>query len=301
MKGENIDIKIVYKREKMKLNELGIVVLNYNNYFLTIKAVNNILFLDKHKEIKIVIVDNNSNNDSLKKLNEAFGKIKEVKIIKNLKNLGYAAGNNIGMKYLCAKEKIKYIGVMNPDVIIPNIKVLGASLEILKKEDDIAIISPTMIINDFLDLDLISWKIPKNLDDLIFFIKKNRYRKYKIMDLREELFYTEVDALPGSFFIIKKDTLIKINFFDENTFLYCEERILAKKIKIMGKKSGLLLNQYFYHEHGKESTKFNSKIYMDSLIYYNNTYNGNIGKIVAFILKIYRVMYSLKYFLRSLR
>ena len=80
---------------------LGIVIVNYNDYVSTSKLINNI---KDYKILKhIVIVDNNSTDDSYKKLKEFESN--RITIIKNSSN-HYSSGLNIGAKYLIKKVEM---------------------------------------------------------------------------------------------------------------------------------------------------------------------------------------------------
>ena len=82
--------------------EVGVVVLNYNNYGETIKCVNSIL-TQKQISVHVVVVDNGSQNQSYNELYHTFINIENVDVLRSLENLGYAQGNNIGIKHLREK------------------------------------------------------------------------------------------------------------------------------------------------------------------------------------------------------
>ncbi|WP_270750095.1 glycosyltransferase [Fusobacterium hominis] len=280
------------------MDKLAIIILNYNNYKFTITATENILSISN--EIHIIIVDNNSKNESYKILTDKYKNYERIDIIKSETNSGYAKGNNLGIKYIINNYDVDYIGIMNPDVILPDIETIENCIKILQIEKDSAIVAPTMLTNNKLNFGSIAWRISKKFDDL-FLIFKNIYRKkiqYTELDIynyKNKIFYSNVEVLPGSFFIMKKNMLIEIDYLDEETFLYCEERILAKKIKNIGKKSFLIVNNYFYHNHidNYEKNDFYFNTYINSLIYFNKKYN-NKGKMVSKIIKFYKIFYKIK-------
>ncbi|MHB1108005.1 MAG: glycosyltransferase, partial [Lutibacter sp.] len=78
---------------------LAVVVLNYVNYHETIDCVNSILE-QTYKKFNIIIVENGSQNESFSILNGLFGNNPLIKILKNDINLGFAKGNNIGIRYV---------------------------------------------------------------------------------------------------------------------------------------------------------------------------------------------------------
>ena len=79
--------------------DIGIVVLNYVNYSETIKCVSSLL-KQENVSARIVIVENGSGNESAERLRGAFDGEKTVTVVDTGKNLGYAKGNNIGIKHL---------------------------------------------------------------------------------------------------------------------------------------------------------------------------------------------------------
>ena len=98
-----------------------------------------------------------------------------------------------------------------------------------------------------------------------------------------------VEVVPGSFLAIKAKVLKDIAYYDENTFLYCEESILATKLKNKGYKSGIITSFSYKHMHSVSINKTfkkvdTVKIFYDSKLYYNKKYN-KIGRFKECILK----------------
>lgn len=98
----------------------GVVILNYNEYTVTIKCVES--FLKQARSdftVRVVIVDNGSTNNSYMELKRQFSKEKKVFIIKSYKNLGFAKGNNYGYKFLSEKAKMDFVIFSNSDISFP--------------------------------------------------------------------------------------------------------------------------------------------------------------------------------------
>ena len=84
-------------------SNLAIIILNYNGYELTIKNAKKLRsFSDK---LNLVIVDNCSKNDSAKFIKEAFVADENTYVIENTVNSGYAAGNNVGLRFVSKNLK----------------------------------------------------------------------------------------------------------------------------------------------------------------------------------------------------
>lgn len=271
----------------------GVVVLNYNDYKTTIKLIEKI---KKYKSIDvIVIVDNCSTDESY----ENFKKYTDDKVvlIKSDKNGGYAYGNNFGIHYLIKNYKSEIIIISNPDVEFEEKLVEKIKWE-FENNSKYVLLSGIMLDINGNVVNTPYWDIPTYMDDLRnnFFIGRKIKKEFKI-DYKKEIM--EVEVVPGSFLAIKADILRDIGYYDENTFLYCEERILGKKLKDKGYKSGIITGISYKHMHSisikKTFKKVDTiKIFYKSKLYYNKKYN-KIGKFKEFILKISSKISLLEY------
>jgi GT2 family glycosyltransferase len=146
----------------MHLENLVIIVLNYNNYDLTIRNINNILKLyDNNIKFHIVIVDNKSNDNSYEIIRNYYKNYNNIYVLQSERNFGYAAGNNFGIRYIMKLvPDIKYIGIINPDSFILNKNTFTNLISKLESNDEIAAIAPVMIEDNIINLRSIAWKIP---------------------------------------------------------------------------------------------------------------------------------------------
>lgn len=263
---------------------LAIVILNYNGADLTITALNHIRRLSK--TVKIIVIDNCSTDDSYSKLN-SYCKLENVFFIENSKNLGYAAGNNTGIRFAINNlPGVDTICIMNPDIIVDKISDFKSLYDALWSDDKLSAITAITIYNDVIRMpNDFGWK-RLSRKHMFFsgtllgkFLKtSSRYSTLKLNDLK--LAY--VDIIQGCFFLIKKSTAEKIGLLDENTFLYQEEAILGKKIADAGYKEAVLTTVFIHHNH-KEKEKslvkrknklFDIKCFYDSRKYYIRHYSG---------------------------
>lgn len=94
------------------MNKLAIILVNYNNPDITIDCIKSIK-QSSFVYYQIIVVDNASKDDSIKKL--SF--IDNIILLKSETNKGFSAGNNIGIKYAINKG-FEYILLLNNDTII---------------------------------------------------------------------------------------------------------------------------------------------------------------------------------------
>ena len=113
--------------------KIAFTLLHYNNIEVTKEAVSCLKKLNNSNYIEIVIVDNCSPNKSGEMLREIYCREKNIHVIINKENSGFAKGNNIA--YLHAKKMgCDTIVVMNSDVFIRDVDFCEKLKEIVEKE-----------------------------------------------------------------------------------------------------------------------------------------------------------------------
>ena len=264
---------------------VSFVILNYNSYDLTEKLVRKITCFKNIDEI--VIVDNCSTDDSAIHLKQLISDKVILKISE--RNGGYSYGNNFGIN-LCKNADIVFVS--NPDVNIEYAdleKIINAFanseyslLSGIQFEIDGTVGKPPIL------------KRSKYIDDFVecFYLGRlaRKKREYEKIDIGNECIL-QVDMFRGSFFGIRKKDFCKVGGFDENVFLYCEERILSKRLENFGFKMGILLNARYDHMHSASinrvySNRFKKmKLLYNSRMYYNIQYN-KIGRVKEWLLFI---------------
>ncbi len=272
--------------------KVAAIIVNYNDVEDTEKYVKSILEFSIIN--RILVVDNLSTTENaysrLKKLENS-----KVKVISSEKNGGYNYGNNFGIKYLKSlNEEYDYYIISNPDIEI-NEKAINHCLTEIEKDEKIAIIAPRMFNKENKPIRRSSWKTRTFWLDVvhstrileILFYKILRNGEYSNKDYEQNML--EVEAISGAFFIIRKDALEKINFFDENIFLFYEEDILAKQLLKNNYKTICLNSEKFIHYEsqtiGKTFSYYKKMLQLyKSKMYYHKKYNNiNIFQEIAFM------------------
>lgn len=96
---------------------IGIVVLNYLNWWDTVDLVESIK-KQSFNNFKIIIVDNNSGNESVEQLTKLYKNDSKIQLLVAASNQGFARGNNIGIEFAINSLKIKKILLVNNDVLL---------------------------------------------------------------------------------------------------------------------------------------------------------------------------------------
>lgn len=253
--------------------ECGIVILNYNSFELSCNLIKIALSINLIN--KIILVDNNSNDNFDSFINKINNK--KVVYIKNKDNLGYATGNNIGLKYL-KKLKCKYGFIANPDVIF-QYNTIKNILDFLKMNQQYGVVSCTRTQNGTKKTGQF-WTIPNYIGTLFesTFIgrkiqtKSNQKYSNSICDKSNNDFL-DVEVVGGAFFGCNLDIMENVNYLDENTFLWYEENILSYKLKQKGYKVALLKTCTYEHNHKKSGHgNPNFKVFINSKRYFCKKY-----------------------------
>lgn len=226
--------------------DVSIIIINYNTKNLTKQCLNSVLEKTVGLDFDIFVVDNNSQDGSVEMLEKDFP---QVKLIKNPKNSGFGAANNIAIK----QSDAKYVFLLNSDTILLNnaIKIFFDFMEnpenlqvgncggLLYNED----LSYQYSYGDFPSVEHIFFK-RLYLDKIFksYYCKKFNPGKYE-----EPSANTEVGYIAGASIFFRKSALDEAGLFDEDFFLYYEETELNYRIKKKTYKTMLLPEAKIIH------------------------------------------------------
>ena len=257
---------------------ISCIILNYNDPETTIGLVNSIVnyeILDS-----IVIVDNYSTDDSVTRLQALAGG--KVHVISTEKNGGYGYGNNHGIRYAHGTLHASHVLIANPDVKVTE-ECIQAMKDSFLKISRLGI-AAAVTRDGTGKVALSSWRLNGLLGDLldtglitrrIFAPWLNDRPELKADSEKER--YVYVDAVLGSLFMADMNALMECGLYDEEVFLYYEEKILGFQLKKKGYGTILLLNQSYIHLHSvsinknvKSILKKQAILHKSKLHYYKN-------------------------------
>jgi GT2 family glycosyltransferase len=170
-------------------------------------------------DAEIIVVDNNSPDDSCKMVKELFPK---VKLIANKSNDGFSKGNNIGAK----QAQGEYLCILNPDTVVAE-DTFTKLIKFAETLPDLGILGCKLIDGKGEFLPESKRNIPTPLVSIqkLFGYAKPYYANHLNPDETGK-----VSMLVGAFMIIKKSIYQEVGGFDEDYFMYGEDIDLSYKI-----------------------------------------------------------------------
>lgn len=190
-----------------------IIVLTWNHQERTLNCLNSLCALTyPHDRLQILVVDNASSDDTVKAVQAAFP---QVQLIVNQVNLGYAAGNNVGIQYALDNYDPDYIFVANNDVVFDR-HALEHLVAAAEEKPLAGFIGPKIYQSD----------IPDQIQSAGTVVTKWGEAYQRGLDEPDNGQYDvqcEVDSLVGCAVLIRGETLQKIGLLDERFYLYHED------------------------------------------------------------------------------
>ena len=269
-------------------NKVYIVLLNYNGFLDTIECLESVLKLD-YENYQIIVVDNSDSTDSFENLtNWAIGNL-EVKeslfenlvlpleqkpidsctisedefldkelnpkiiFVKAYQNKGFAAGNNIALKYILKfGTPDSYIWLLNNDTVVDKeaLSIIVAQMS-LHQEEKCIYGTPLLDYNNPTTIQLIGGVYNKKAGLSSHFGEGNTKDDY---ETNFDEVVKKIDYPTGASMLIKMPFLEELGLLSEDYFLFFEELDWVYRAKATGGKV-LILNCFgVFHKQG-ESTK----------------------------------------------
>jgi len=220
--------------------KVSIIVLNWNQPELTVDCVNSVL-KQGYKDFEILLVDNASEDDSAEILRKEFDHNRKIRIVENSENLGYAGGNNEGVRH----SKGEYVVILNNDTTVEK-NWLKSLVEDLESDKHIGSVSSVEIRE--------GKQLHKNLDAYMY---TNSLLTYSVRyRYREELKNTDLVGLfstRGVSFIYRKE--LANPPFDPEYFIYAEDMYLGWLLRLKGYKNRLSTRSIVHHFHNLAKKK----------------------------------------------
>lgn len=291
--------------------KVGIILVNYNNWFSTIQCLESLL-KNNYKDIQIIVVDNNSKDNSLFYIeNWAKGKLniwidnfpnediknlflppvskpvsikiidnpitdllkEKIVVFKNKKNKGFAGGVNTGLRYILKNKNFKYIWILNNDTVVDK-GTIYTLIKNMEKNTDIGLLGSKILF----------YNNPSTIQ-----VFGGGYFN-KILGLPAQLGYLDkedkynemiyLEHLMGASIFIRREVIEKVGFLREDFFLYLEDTEFSLRVSKSGWRLACEPLSKIWHKDsdtvGKKSGINDYYVIRNSLFFVKENFGGKI-------------------------
>jgi len=233
--------------------QLSVIILNYNVRYFLEQCVLSVEKALQNIEGEIIVVDNNSADDSCEMIKQRFP---AVTLIENKENTGFPKGNNIGV----AKAKGRYICILNPDTVVAE-DTFTKVLSFAETQENLGITGVKLIdgTGNFLPESKrgtpTPWVAITKIGGLYkLFPKSSLFNKYYAQHLLENE-GGKVEILVGAFMIMEKQLYLEVGGFDEDCFMYSDDIDLSYTVLKKGKINYYCPSTSVIHYKGESTVK----------------------------------------------
>jgi hypothetical protein len=265
-------------------NSVFIVILNWNGWKDTVECVESCLKIT-YSNFRILIVDNGSTDGSETILKKRFP---EAEIIQTGSNLGFAGGNNVGIKY-ALEQGAEYIWLLNNDTIV-DINALAGLVAELHKNPEAGIAASKIY---YFSKPKVIWFAGGTWNPVDHIARHNGLDEE---DARQYDVVAETDFATGCSLLFKASLISKIGYLKEDYYLYWEDVDWCVNARKNGWKIIYVPNSHVWHKVSQsvenKSSAQNYYYFRGGLLFYSRNAPGFVLRFAAT-----HFVYSLKQFL----
>jgi len=267
--------------------DLSIIILTYKVPKYLYLCLSSVIDAIKDVEAEVIVVNNDQDSATKRLIKKHFP---SVQYIGNKKNIGFSAGNNVGIK----RAKGNYICLLNPDTVVGK----NAFKNLLEKANslpDLGAIGPYLMdgTGHFLPESKRNTPTPKVVLSKLLGNDKTYYPE----EIPAKAF-SEVEVLVGAFILMKKDRYWEVGGLDETYFMYGEDIDLSYSFLKHSYKNYYLGRENVIHFKGESTIKnkvYVNRFYNAMLIFYNKHFNQSkilsiLAKMMLTIIKIIAIL-----------
>ncbi|HEC27735.1 MAG TPA: glycosyltransferase [Gammaproteobacteria bacterium] len=211
--------------------DITVIVVNYNSGGLLLRCIDNVLA--STIPVKVVIVDNASNDNSLFFLRLHHGNDPRLRVIENMANIGFSKANNLALKCVATN----YVLLLNPDNLIAR-DTLEGLYKIMEEQPDVGMSGCLVLNPDGSEQRGCRRREPSLWNGLVDMFGLGKLMasagKNGAYDLRSDKLPdqpVEVEAISGSFMFVRASAFRKTGYMDSGYFLHCEDLDWCKQFR----------------------------------------------------------------------
>lgn len=283
-----------------KIPDLSIVILNFNTVALTRTCLETVFASDLGSfRMEVIVCDNGSTDGSVEMIQHEFP---QALLIENKHNLGFAAGNNPGLK----RAKGRYVLLLNSDTEVPK-DTLRVMIRFMDENSECGAATCKVVLADG-NLDWAChrgfptpWAAFTYVSKLEKLFPKTRLFGEYHQGYKDVNTVHEVDCITGAFFLVRRDVIQSVGLLDEEYFMYGEDIDWAYRIRKAGWKimfnptvSILHKKKQSGRSHADDKRKVTTEIYFHTYnrLFYKKHYEQHHPVLSIFV----RIFYTVRLF-----
>lgn len=212
--------------------DLSIIIVSYNTSDFLKECIESIRKNTNNFNYEIIVVDNNSSDDSVEIIKKKFP---QVLVIESRENLGFSKANNLGVE----KSKGRYVLFLNPDTVVYKDSLFGM-VKFMDEHNEAGTATCKLLMPDGRLDDASHRGFPNPWNSLSYFSGFSKlfpssklFGGYNLgfLDLSKT---HEIDACAGAFMMVRRQAGEKIGWWDEDYFFYGEDLEFCFRLKENG-------------------------------------------------------------------
>jgi GT2 family glycosyltransferase len=228
----------------MKNTRVAIIILNWNGKEDTAECLESIGRIS-YPDTVTIVVDNGSTDGSVAYLSDRYP---WAVMVVNHENLGYAEGNNVGIRHAREHFRPGYFLVLNNDTVVDE-GFLGALVEVAASDETVGLVGPKILY----------YHQPGTINSagarMIWHLGVHKNIGIGEQDNKQYDTIREVDNIHGCAFLVKSEVIEKIGVLDKRFFLLLEETDFCLRARKAGFTIKYTPRSVIYHKEGISGKK----------------------------------------------
>lgn len=230
--------------------QVSIIIVNFNTE-AHLQACLSSIYEHCEEEVEVIVVDNNSSDDSCAMVKRDFP---AVKLIESSVNLGFGMGNNVGVQHATNP----YVMLFNSDAML-QMDTAKALANYLDDNPDVSCVTPRVVLPETLTIQPKTFGFLPNFKTVLM----QSLGLNKLFPTLKQFAGVDGDYrwkrdmvvgwVSGVCMVIRRTDYLKVDGFDQRFFMYCEDIELCMKLSNLGKI--VLLDDYDIIHIGGASSK----------------------------------------------
>jgi GT2 family glycosyltransferase len=204
------------------LKTVSLITVNYNQEKVTLELLESVYHSNDYTDFEMIVVDNGSTSNPIALFQQSFP---QAIYIRSEKNLGFAGGNNLGIR----QAEGKYLFFINNDTTL-NKSLIGDLVNCLDEKPKVGIVSPMIMYHEKPELIQYAGYSPMN-----FYTGRNTCVGQHEQNRGQYDKHAGITGYAhGAAMMVRREAIAQAGMMPENFFLYYEEMDWCERIKDAG-------------------------------------------------------------------